>query len=155
MGIRYYAYPLRPDQLGPAHRDPWPFLSGDLLLDARGPARNRPRMLYLDRYWCELKRLFAPADDDPRPRMAAELVRGTVGRSGAGWCEAYTAVRGPDAVSAIAHDLARMKPIDEATAKEIGRPNSTADQVNGYLRRAQDFTAGLARDGLGLVYLIG
>ncbi|WP_440712636.1 hypothetical protein [Gordonia sp. FQ] len=157
MGIRYYAYPIRPDQVGAARLDPWPFLSDDPLMDAWARDEDRPRMLYLDKCWYELQRLFVPARDDPhpRPRMAFELVRGAVSETGCGAHSPFTAVHGPDVVAAIALDLARVEPIDDEKAALIGRWNSSADYVNHYLTAAQEFTAGLTRDGLGLVYLIG
>lgn len=154
MGIRYYAYPVHPDQIEAARREPFDFLSPDPLMDAWGPADERPRMLYLDKCWYELQRLLAPAEADPRPRMAFELVRGAVQETDRGYIP-YTAVHDPDVVAAIALDLERVRPVEDDAADAIGRCFVDAGYINSYLAAAQQFTSDLAAEGFGLVYLIG
>ncbi len=157
MGIRYYAYPLHAADVPLAECDPRQFMSADPLADAWGldPGRPKPRMLYLDKAWRPLQLLFAEAATGEDPPISAQLVAGRVWQSGQGWWEPHIGVLPPEQVAAIARDIVRFGPVDQATAERIDRLGPSADYVNDYLLRAQEFTAEIAGDGLGLVYMIG
>lgn len=154
MGIRYYAYPLQPEDVASARRDPYPYISDDPLSDAWGPEGDRPRMLYLDKAWRELQHIFTVDDGFLRPRISLELVKGNVTPIGPyGAHLGFVHVLSPDIVKEISEDVVLVEPTDDATIKEIVS-YSSADYTNEYLRRAQEFMVGLAADGLGLVYTI-
>ncbi|ROZ89249.1 DUF1877 family protein [Gordonia sp. OPL2] len=154
MGIRYYAYPLRPDDVAAARHDPYPFLSDDPFADAWGPADERPRMLYLDKAWRELQFVFTVHDEKLAPRISLELVKGNVTQIGPyGAHLGFVHVLPPDVVKEVAADIILVEPADDAAIKKIV-PHSSADYTNEFLNRAQEFMTDLARDGLGLVYTI-
>lgn len=154
MGIRYYAYPLQPHDVADARHDPYPFLADDPLSDAWGPDETRPRMLYLDKAWRELQHVFTVKNGELRPRISLELVKGNVTPIGRyGTHLGFVHVLSPDLVDDIARDIVLVEPVDDATIKEVGS-YSSADYTNQFLQRAQQFMTDLARDGLGLVYMI-
>lgn len=152
MGIRYYAYALQPDDVAAARRDPYPFMSDDPFMDAWGQPEC-PDSLYLDKAWRELQHVFTGHGGNNCPRVALELVTGKVTPVGNGQHRGFVQVLPPEVVESIAKDIALVEPVDDATIKEAF-PNSDADYVNEFLGRAQRFTTGLARQGLGLVYAI-
>src|SRR5690606_17833466 len=101
MGIRYYAYPVSPREMAAARENPCRFHGDDPLMDAWGPAEERPPMLYLDKCWRCLQRLFDL--DGPAQRPAAELVRGDVTHVPTGWIP-YERALHPSQVAEIAAD---------------------------------------------------
>jgi len=154
MGIRYYAYPLRPHDVAAARHDPYLFLSDDPLMDAWGADADRPRMLYLDKAWRELQHVFTVQDGYLRPRISLELVKGNVTPVGPyGGHVGFVHVLPPEVVDEVARDIVLFEPVDDASIKE-SFPYSDAAYVNQYLRLAQTFMTELASDGMGLVYTI-
>lgn len=158
MGIRYFAYPIAAEDYPAAREDPCPFHGADPLADAWGLRDQRPEMLYLDKCWRELQILLSsPAGASTRP--AARLVQGQVTHTDMGWIPHEQALS-PEAVSAIAADLATVDESDiRKTLRRFNRPDDSEDQeyeyVTQYLADAKEFATRLAREGLGLVYLIG
>lgn len=162
MGIRYYAYPV-PSELGDtAAKSPRDFVGLDPLMDAWGPADERPRMLYLDKCWGYLQQLFAPSELRTQP--AYELVRGEVTHTDEGWIPFLRYLTNED-VRVIAEDLADAAGsecfvMDGLSAiRRAGNSHREFEQdldyVQDYLSDAVLFTAEVAKDGDGLVYMIG
>ena len=162
MGIRYYAYPVPPELGAMAAESPLDFVGLDPLMDAWGPAEERPRMLYLDKCWGYLQTLFAPSGDCIQP--AYELVRGEVTHTATGWIPFVRYLTNED-VRVIADDLADADASDcfvmdrLAAMRRAGylhrKFEEELDYVQHYLRDAANFTAEIANDGSGLVYMIG
>lgn len=160
MGIRYYAYPVDGEFIELARVSPRMFMSIDPLADAWGLVGERPEMLYLDKCWRELQDLFgAKADTSPRP--AYELVRGEVVLRPDGWTP-FVRTLDPDQVATIADDMVRVTEAEVVAWLESGASRMTAEAhaderqyMMQLLRDAQTFTALLARERRGLVYMIG
>lgn len=158
MGIRYYAYPIAAEDYLAARENPCRFHGADPLADAWGLHDQQPEMLYLDKCWRELQILLgSPVGDSPRP--AAQLVQGQVTDTDMGWIPHEQALS-PEEVGAIAADLATVGESDIRKAlPRFNRPDDSEDQefeyVAQYLAEAKKFTAHLASQGYGLVYLIG
>ncbi|WP_152360490.1 DUF1877 family protein [Microlunatus speluncae] len=158
MGIRYYAYPLAAEFVARAREEPLDFLSADPLLDAWGPAEERPIMLYLDKCWRYLQALTQP-DYGQDPRPAYWLFEGEVTfvHDGLAWIP-WTRVLDPDEVAEVARDLSLLGTDDVRSLLRQPGFRSSADEygyIAQYLADAQDFAARMAKDGSGLVYLIG
>ena len=160
VGIRYYAYPVAAELADIAECSPRDFISSDPLMDAWGPQEERPPMLYLDKCWRNLQVVLGPRGTE-KARVAYELVRGEVTMRADGW-DAFVRYLEPTTVGSIAGDLAavdecqvmdgvaelrRQRPIDDYA--------SEVDYTLEYLSAAVGFTTDLARQGKGLVYLIG
>jgi hypothetical protein len=160
MGIRYYAYPVEPEMIDLARKDPRAFVGDDPLADAWGPLDERPPMLYLDKAWREFQLLLAtPEHASPRPALS--LVDGRVTHTGMGWIPHF-AVLSPEQVSAVSADLATVSEPDIRTMIAGGQRVFPQDGIEGeisyvfrYLRDAQTFCAELSEKGLGLAYMIG
>lgn len=171
MGIRYYAYAFEADMTAQALADPRSMVSADPLADAWGlppgcrdgvatfeqtmPERD---MLYLDKAWPLLQRCTAPLGEET-PRPAHRMFAGRVSHTEWGW-EAWVRALTPDDVVEIAHDLKHFDDGDAAARmRSFARPDQDPTSETGYgmqhLRRARDFTATLAGEGRGMVYLIG
>ncbi len=150
MGIRYYAYPVSPREIAAARENPCRFHGDDPLMDAWGPAEERPPMLYLDKCWPCLQRLFDL--DGPTQRPAAELVRGDVTHVPTGWIP-YERVLGPAQVAAIADDLDAF--LRGRTPTANCRFPDGGDCATRWVTDARDFTRELEQAGYGLVYMIG
>ncbi len=157
MGIRYYAYPVRASDVQLARSNPRDFLSDDPLADAWGPVESKPRMLYLDKAWRQLQEFFTqelPA--------ALPLVDGDVTHVQCGWIP-HIRVLAPDQVGDVAHALAAVGEVDVLAARlrTFGGDSVVNDDayelryVMEHLDAAKSFTTSLARDGLGLIYMIG
>lgn len=159
MGIRYYAYPITADEYLLAREHPRAFIGDDPLMDAWGGTREQPEMLYLDKCWNELQILLGPAAGQPE-RPAFQLVDGHVTHVETGWIP-YERVLSPAQVQDVASDLATVTDADiHRMVSQSPRSDPSDDEVErGYithhLTAAQAFTARLAGDGRGLVYLIG
>lgn len=158
MGIRYYAYPITAEQYDDAAKSPCRFHGSDPLMDAWGPKEEQPEMLYLDKCWHELQVLFSTEPGVP-DRAALRLVEGQVTHVEMGWIPHERALS-PAEVAAIASDLATIGEADiRRSLPQLNRWHETPEQVYSYvahfLTAAQEFTARLAADGRGLVYLIG
>ena len=157
MGIRYYAYPIAAEDYLRAQADPCPFHGSDPLMDAWGPASSRPEMLYLDKCWQELQALLGPCSGQPA-RPAHQLVEGKVTHVETGWIP-YERALSPDQVKGVAADLATVTDADVvrllAGYPFRHDPDTEHRYVAQYLASAQKFTARLASEGRGLVYLIG
>ena len=160
MGIRYYAYPLLADEVERARNDPRAYLSDDPLADAWGMVDRRPKLLYLDKCWSPLQRVFHP-DPDRHPRPSFTLVEGNVTHTGYGWIP-YIKVLSPDVVSDIARDIVLTDANDVRTALGLDMPElqppsliAEFDYVMEYLAAAREFVADLDAEGCGLIYLIG
>lgn len=158
MGIRYYAYPINAEDYPSAREDPGPFHGFDPLADAWGSRQNQPEMLYLDKCWSELQLLLgSPEGHATRP--AARLVEGQVTHTAMGWIP-YKQALSPAEVKSIADDLATIGEFDiRRKLPTNNRPHGSEDDeyryVAQYLDEATKFTARLASEGRGLVYLIG
>jgi hypothetical protein len=158
MGIRYYAYPITADQYEAAVENPCRFHGSDPLMDAWGPEDEQPEMLYLDKCWYELQVLLGPASGVV-DRPALQLVDGQVTNVDLGWIP-YERALSPEQVREVAADLATVGESDiRGLLTELNRWNDSPEHsfsyVAQYLAAAQNFTAQLARDGRGLVYMIG
>lgn len=157
MGIRYYAYPIPAEDYLRAVADPCLFHGIDPLMDAWGPDSSRPEMLYLDKCWQELQALLGPWSVQPA-RAAYQLVEGQVTHVETGWIP-YERALSPDQVKDVASDLATVNDADVvrllAGYPVRNQPDTEHRYVAQYLAAAQNFTARLAGDGRGLVYLIG
>ena len=158
MGIRYYAYPITAEQYPLAVQNPCRFHGSDPLMDAWGPADEQPEMLYLDKCWRELQALLGP-QSGVADRPALRLVEGHVTDVGMGWIP-YERALSPAQVQAVAADLATIGESDirrllSAPSRREDSPDQEFEYVAQYLAAAQEFTAGLARNGRGLVYMIG
>ena len=157
MGIRYYAYPITAEQYPQAVENPWRFRGSDPLMDAWGPVDEQPEMLYLDKCWRELQVLLGP-ESGVTGRPALQLVEGQVTHVGVGWIP-YERALSPAQVQAVAADLATVGESDirRLSSAFVHRddPEQEFDYVAEYLAAAQEFTAVLAKDRRGLVYLIG
>jgi hypothetical protein len=160
MGIRYYAYPIRADLALVAREMPRAFLGEDPLMDAWGPEDERPQMLYLDKCWRELQLLFAtPAGAEQR--AALSLVSGSVTHTNEGWIP-HIRVLDRDEVAGIAEDIVT---VGESEVRTMLTPNGGAYPPDGfegefryvmhYLNDAKEFSSRLAKEGRGLVYMIG
>ena len=160
MGIRYYAYPVDAELIDLARASPRAFLSSDPLADAWGLAAERPPMLYLDKCWWELQRLFSARPGEVE-RPAAGLVRGRVREHSNGW-DAFLRVLDPAEVAHVAADLALFGEADvramfeQSPQSESSRdPDAEIRYVVEYLADATAFVTDLARTGRGMIYLIG
>lgn len=160
MGIRYYAYPVAAELIAHARDDPYQFMSADPLMDAWGPAEDRPRMLYLDKCWSTLQDL---TDGGPggQPRPAYRLFEGDVTfvDGGMAWY-AWTRVLDPDEVDKIADDIVMLTDADIRAMLLSGRRvrgpgGDDFAYISHHLACAQEFVVGLSRDRLGMVYKIG
>ena len=166
MGIRYYAYPITADEYLLALERPRAFIGDDPLMDAWGPILEQPEMLYLDKCWSDLQLLLGPLDGQPE-RPAFQLVDGQVTHIETGWIP-FERVLSPAQVQEVAADLATVTDTDvRRIAALYPRSNAAAwtsdlddveierEYIAHHLAAAQSFTARLASDGRGLVYLIG
>ena len=153
MGIRYFASAIRPTDVDTARSDPRCFQCKRYDDDDWDPTEPVDRGLDLDKSWWELQLLF-------ESRPAHMLVEGRVTQSSNGWIPHY-GVLDPEQVRQVAEDLAT---IDEDVLVRAGvrgydgviaRGSSDFNYVMQYLNAAKEFTALLARDGLGLIYTIG
>jgi hypothetical protein len=159
MGIRYYAYPVAAVHAELARIAPHTLMSDDPLVDAWGPESERPAMLYLDKCWGYLQRLFDAKDDRPA-RPAFDLVKGKVVMTATGW-ESVIRALDPDQVVIVAKDLETVTADDVWEMLDDGSLQFSDDRAEEFdyimwnLDAAKAFTARLAREGLGLVYLIG
>lgn len=157
MGIRYYAYPVDADDIDDARANPYDYLGVDPLVDAWGPEAERPEMLYLDKCWSLLQTLLATPPARPS-RPAAALVRGDVIQTPDGWIP-HVEVLPPAGVAEAARDLATVTPERlRAAIRHLPARANDADEfcyVSQYLDAAREFTTRLAKDGRGLIYLIG
>lgn len=159
MGIRYYAYPITSEQYPAALENPCPFHGDDPLMDAWGDPDDAPEMLYLDKCWRELQVLLGPKSGIEN-RPALQLVDGSVTDTPTGWIP-YERALSPAEVHAIAGDLAtvgesdirRLMPLIAWRGAEL--EEGEYEYIAQYLAAAQEFTQKLAREGRGLVYLIG
>lgn len=172
MGIRYYAYAFDGNLTDQALIDHLSFLSDDPLADAWGfehgatvstptfeqavPSRD---MLYLDKAWRHLQCLTAPAEPDLIARHAHRMFEGAVVMNDMGW-EPWVRTLTPPEVLAVAGDLGHVSDEDvEVRLREshfFGREfDGELDYVVSHLRKARTFTANLAAEGRGLVYMIG
>ncbi len=158
MGIRYYAYPINAEDYARACENPCEFHGSDPLADAWGPRESQPEMLYLDKCWRELQLLLrSPAGQASRP--AARLMERQVTHTDMGWIPFEQALS-PAQVEAITEDLATVGESDIRRAlPKFNRPQDSKEDefeyVAQYLAEATRFTARLADEGRGLVYLIG
>jgi hypothetical protein len=158
MGIRYYAYPITADEYPRALENPCPFHSSDPLMDAWGSVDAMPEMLYLDKCWREFQALLGPLPGTP-PRPALLLVEGQVTNTNTGWIPFERALS-PDQVKAIAVDLATVGEqhirdlLFDTDDTLLSRPEEY-EYIAHYLADAKEFTARLAEQDRGLVYLIG
>jgi hypothetical protein len=150
MGIRYYAYPVSPREITEARENPCRFHGDDPLMDAWGPAEERPPMLYLDKCSPCLQRLFDL--DGPSHRPAAELVRGSVTHVSTGWIP-YERVLAPSQVAEIAADLDAF--LRGWMPAHTCRFPDGGDCASRWVPDARDFTRELEQAGYGLVYMIG
>ncbi len=146
MGIRYYAYPVKAEDIDHARTDPISFISDDPLMDAWGAEEDRPRMLYLDKAWQPLQRLFVD-------RPSSSLVSGNVRWSDRGY-EPWVKVLDPEEVAEVARDIVLVEPVD-ADSDVLQRMHWDAEGVNQYLTSAQQFVTELVEEDSGLVYIIG
>ncbi|MHA7986093.1 DUF1877 family protein [Rathayibacter sp. CAU 1779] len=160
MGIRYYAYPVAECDLDAARADPYKFLGGDPLMDAWGPLEEKPEMLYMDKCWGDLQHFFRP-DPGGLSEPAFALVEGAVTPHGLGWY-GYTKVMTPDEVAVVSQHLGTFS--EETVRRRIedlhldrwgGGEDEEFAYMMPYIRDAQRFTAALAENRSGLVYLIG
>jgi hypothetical protein len=172
MGIRYYAYAFDGNLTDQARADPFSFLSDDPLADAWGfdhgatiatptfeqtvPHRD---MLYLDKAWRQLQCLTAPAEPGLIARRAYRMFEGSVDMNGMGW-DPWVRTLTPPEVLAVAGDLEHISDEDvELRLRELrffGRDfDDEFGVVVNYLRQARTFTANLAAEGRGMVYMIG
>lgn len=173
MGIRYYAYAFDPQLTRRAVENPRSIVSGDPLADAWGmtphtavgiatfqqttPERD---LLYLDKAWSALQALTLPAADEPRGTTAYRMFEGSVTPTEYGW-EPWIRTILPDEVAGIRDDL---RSIDDdrvlAWARTWRHPyegdeDEELSYVRQFLDRAREFVERLARDGRGMVYMIG
>ncbi|WP_426990137.1 DUF1877 family protein [Pseudarthrobacter sp. Y6] len=172
MGIRYYAYAFDGNLTDQALVDPLSFLSNDPLADAWGfehcATVNTPMfeqavpnrdMLYLDKAWRHLQCLTAPAEPDLMARRAYRMFEGAVVMNDMGW-EPWVRTLTPPEVLAVARDLEEVS--DEDVELRLRESHcfsldfdGEVDYVVSYLRQARTFTANLAAEGRGMVYMIG
>lgn len=172
MGIRYYAYAFDGNLTDQALADPLSFLSDDPLADAwgfeHGAAISTPTfeqavphrdMLYLDKAWRHLQCLTAPAEPNLMARQAYRMFEGAVVMNGMGW-EPWVRALTPPEVLAVARDLEEVS--DEDVELRLRESHGFSPDVDGevgyvvsYLRQARTFTANLAAEGCGMVYMIG
>ncbi len=114
-------------------------------------------MLYLDKAWRQLHELF-----DRVCPAASPLVDGDVTHCSFGWIP-HLGVLDPSEVVLIAAALSTVSESDvltEPLPAHIGDGllrdiSEELDYVVQYLEEAKKFTAALAEDSLGLVYMIG
>jgi len=173
MGIRYYAYAFDADLAQRAVDDPHSILSSDPLADAWGlephaavsvatfeqvsPKRD---MLYLDKAWSALQALTRPRSDDGTARAAYRMFEGSVTMHDMGW-DPWVRTILPEEVPAIRDDLCSIHQSRvQAWARTWHSPHGADDEselryVLDFLGRAQEFVQSLAKDGRGMVYLIG
>ncbi|KRE74166.1 DUF1877 family protein [Arthrobacter sp. Soil762] len=172
MGIRYYAYAFDGNLTDQALADPLSFLSDDPLADAWGfehgatistptfeQAVPKRDMLYLDKAWRHLQCLTAPAEPGLIARRAYRMFEGAVVMNDMG-CEPWVRTLTPPEVLAVARDLVDFS--DEYVESRLRESHcfnrdfeGEFDFVVSYLRQARTFTANLAAEGRGMVYLIG
>lgn len=161
MGIRYYAYPVAPQNIDEVSKNPERFLSSDPLADAWGlepvgpneyamDVNPRPRMLYLDKCWSLMQRL---THQSTQPRPAYALVAGDVIPDGFGW-RPHVAALTPAEVIQVADDLDALAD-DELAGFCESLEEDDADYLNYHFEQARSFTRELAQSGEGLVYTIG
>jgi hypothetical protein len=144
-----------------AAASPRDFMSSDPLMDAWGPADERPPMLYLDKCWRNLQVVLAPHGAESA-RPAYELVRGEVTMHESGW-DPFIRYLDAATVQRIAEDLADVDECQVMDGIAEGRRRSVlgkdfeteVDYTIEYLTAAVEFTSGLSRTESGLVYLIG
>jgi hypothetical protein len=172
MGIRYYAYAFDGHLTDQALADPFGFLSHDPLADAWGfehgatistatfeqAAPNRD-MLYLGKAWRHFQCLTAPAEPDLIARHAYRMFEGAVVMNDMVW-EPWVRTLTPPEVLAVARDLEAVS--DEVVELRLRESHCFSrdfdgefDYVVSYLRQARTFTANLAAEGRGMVYMIG
>lgn len=157
MGIRYYAYPLRPEHVEFAMQKPRAFVAPDPFADVWFD--NRPHMLYLDKCWGLLQDLTRP-DVDKVARPGYRLFEGNVTHTDCGWIP-WSRALSPDDVRLIADDLSTISTEEVDRHFDPGPSNwpsdgsTAADYVRQYLLAAQEFTATMTAEGQGLVYMIG
>jgi hypothetical protein len=157
MRIRYFAYPVEPGDLDDARGNPFCHLGVDPYA-GRDPTGLDPEVLYLDRYWRYLQALLASPPAHPS-RPAYTLVAGDVVRLGDRWVP-HVEVLAPAQVGDAARDLDSVSPSEidaflESLPSENGLKAEGASCTPRCLRDARRFTARLAGDGRGLIYLIG
>lgn len=168
MGIRYYAYAFDPERTEQAFADPGRFISADPLADAWGfpPGASfatptfeqavSPRdMLYLDKAWRALQALTGPtAGRSARPSF--QMFEGDVTHHEYGW-DRFVRALGPDELPAIAADLDAMdrdwlgRHVRVPSSRDAGEEVAYLEE---FLERARVFTAALADEGRGMVYVI-
>lgn len=170
MGIRYYAYAFDADATEHALANPDRFLPGDPLADAWGlepyarvsittfeqavPERD---MLYLDKTWPYLQDVTGPSL--PQARPAYRMFEGAVTMYDEGW-DPWIRALAPREVVDIARDLEAITDDDvvaivSASARFRREPDWVVEYVMTFLKRARSFVVALARDGRGMVYMIG
>lgn len=165
MGIRYYAYPVRPEHTAAAAATPELFLGQDPLSDAWGltavgesihvmGTRSLPEMLYLDKCWNLLQDLTRIHAGQYRPAHA--LLEG-YGPDGRYDCQPFLKALAPAEVAAAASDLAAIscEDLDDFLGHDARGRAKDRDYLKKYLEEAVDFTASLRSRGWGLVYMIG
>lgn len=171
MGIRYYAYAFDAPLTERALADPHSILSADPLADAWGlepgaavsyttfeqavPERD---LLYLDKAWRELQALTAPVSRGDAPRPAYRMFEGHVAMHGFGW-DAWVRTLRPSDIPEIAADVAALERTETIRRGHAGgaaaAPDSEAAYVMSHLSAARRFTALLAEENRGMVYMIG
>lgn len=173
MGIRYYAYAFDIDLAQQAVDDPHSILSSDPLADAWGmephvsigvatfeQTSSKRDMLYLDKAWSALQSLTRPGSNESGDGSSYRMFEGDVTMHGMGW-DPWVRTIFPDEVPAIRDDLCV---IDEARVRAWARTwrspfgaddDAELQYVLDYLGGAQEFVESLAREGRGMVYLIG
>lgn len=158
MGIRYYACPITAEAYVRAREKPCCPHGCDPLADAVGMSGDQSDILDLDKCWRDLRFILKPAAGQAA-RPASKLVEGRVTDTDTGWVPFKQAL-GPDQVSAIAVDLATVGEADIRRAVSARTHPDVSDDdeyhyIAQYLADATRFTARLASEGHGLVYVIG
>ncbi|CAN5249075.1 hypothetical protein BH11ACT5_BH11ACT5_17060 [soil metagenome] len=156
MGIRYLAFPLPAGHLDEARENPRCYLSSDLRDDAFDDDDGDSRALDLDKGWRDLQALFALPRHSGNPAKA--LVAGNVTHTARGWRPFY-GVLSPAELEEVALGLAEIDPEDIRSAVDEMNSYRDAEEeftiLTYFMRTAQTFTASLAHDGFGLIYIIG
>lgn len=167
MGIRYYAYPVAPEDTYRAKENPAQFIGADPLADAWGlvplgphhsamGAKPRPEMLYLDKCWPLLQRLTHQSPGEVRP--AYRLFEGDVDAWAIGGYEPYVKALTPEELARVADDLETVTESDvEALFQrdDFFPREGDRDYLLEYLDEAKRFAVELRERGFGLVYTIG
>jgi len=162
MGIRYYAWPLAPQHVDAARRQPRSFCADDPFGQAW--FTENEGNCYLDKAWRGLQLLIEDSDPERIDRPAATLVAGQVTFVEYGWVP-HIGVLDPDQVRAAAADLQvvtenippEWRPRRRRSRARTG-PGSLLleqDYINEYLEVLKEFTATLAEQGKAMIYLIG